>query len=90
MTTMVNKHASRLAHQYWDKLSPEERSARVPKNGGRPRIYPQCPVRKKHRFVKNDTCCWCGFVRPADTPAPVEGPSRARNIIVVPIGLGKP
>ena len=66
MTTLVNKHASRLAHQRWDALSPEERSAAVPKNGGRPRIYQQCPVRKHHRFVKDNTCCWCGFVRPTE------------------------
>ena len=61
MSVLVNKHASQLARQRWAKLSPEERSAAVPRNGGPTHSYPPC-IRKHHRF-KDDTCRFCGLVR---------------------------
>jgi hypothetical protein len=57
------KAASDMAHKRWNKIPKKLRSAMVPRNGGRPRKYPQCVRYKAHRFV--DDRCPCGFVRKA-------------------------
>lgn len=57
----MNKAASSLAKSRWARIPKSERAQHVPRNGGRKRIYPQCPRYKAHRFV-NDRCP-CGFTR---------------------------
>lgn len=69
----VNKHASALIHLRWAKMSPEERSAAVPRTGRRPCIYPPCTRKKYHRW-KNGICRFCGMLRetaPATPPEPL-------------------
>ena len=68
MKTRASKLWSTMSHLYWDGLSPEERSERVPKTGGRPRRYPQCPRYAAHRFTNNR--CPCGYIRATDASIP--------------------
>jgi hypothetical protein len=58
---MTNKAAADLARSRWRKIPKKQRSAMVPRNGGRPRVYPQCPRYSAHRFT-NDRCP-CGYTR---------------------------
>lgn len=71
MPLLVNKYASHLAKSRWDKLSPEERSAIVPRTGRRPRLYPPCTKKKYHRW-KNGTCRFCGMARETAPETPPE------------------
>jgi len=61
MEHMTDEIASAMAHKRWDKIPKKKRAAMVPRNGGRPRIYPKCPRYKAHRF-SNDRCP-CGYSR---------------------------
>ena len=61
--------ASQASHLRWDKLSAEERSKVVPRNGGRHKVYPRCLNHKYHRFNRHGICS-CGFLKPV--PEPVE------------------
>ena len=56
---MTNQAASTLGKLRWKGIPKAERSAQVPHNGGRPRIYPPCTkYAGRHRF--NDGVCACG------------------------------
>lgn len=82
---LVNKHASALVHLRWDKLSPAERAAQVPRNGGRPRQYPQCPKAKCHRWNRKDgKCRLCGLARPTMTASKAK---KAFRSLVAQYGL---
>src|ERR1700757_3371819 len=59
-----NIHASQLARQRWARVPISERSAQVPRSGGRPRKYPKCPRYGSHRFSPTTGRCPCGFYRP--------------------------
>jgi len=60
-----NIYASKLAHQRWAKIPVSERAKQVPRTGGRPRKYPQCPRYGSHRFSPKTGRCPCGFSRPS-------------------------
>ncbi|MCL2453483.1 MAG: hypothetical protein FWD08_07570 [Alphaproteobacteria bacterium] len=62
MTVKPNP-AAELGRRRWAKVPPAERAKQVPRNGGRPRLYPPCPhyKSKRHNFTKDR--CPCGFVR---------------------------
>src|SRR5712671_7500070 len=60
-----NIHASKLARQRWAKVPVNERSKQVPRSGGRPRTYPNCPRYGSHRFSPRTGRCPCGFTRPS-------------------------
>jgi hypothetical protein len=63
--TAKNKAARELARLRWKDSTPEERSAQVPRNGGRPRKYPVvCSRYHAHRFSPYTGRCPCGYVRP--------------------------
>ena len=63
---MTSKAAQQLAKLRWKGTTHAERKQMVPRTGGRPRTYPQCPRYKAHRFV-NDRCP-CGYEREARKP----------------------
>lgn len=63
---MTNEAAAKLAKLRWKGISKKKRSALVPHNGGRKRVYPQCPRYPAHRFT-NDRCP-CGYERNQDDP----------------------
>ena len=60
---MKNRSAAALVNLRWSRMSPAERSAAVPRNGGRKRIYEPCPRNKQggHRFKGG--VCRCGQVK---------------------------
>jgi hypothetical protein len=63
---MTNKAAADLARRRWKGIPKKQRSAMVPRNGGRPRTYPPCPKYGSHRFaVHADGIdrCPCGQTR---------------------------
>jgi hypothetical protein len=64
-----NIYASKLAQQRWAKIPVSERSNFVPRSGGRPRKYPECPRYGSrygsHRFSPRTGRCPCGFTRPS-------------------------
>jgi hypothetical protein len=59
--TDINKAAQALGKKRWRGIPKALRSQLVPRNGGRKRIYPQCPRYSAHRFT-NDRCP-CGYHR---------------------------
>ena len=59
--TKINEAAQRMAKKRWRGIPEADRSALVPRNGGRPRQYPKCPRYSAHRFT-NDRCP-CGYER---------------------------
>ena len=63
--TKTQQTASELSKRRWRGISKAERSKLVPRNGGRPRKYPQCPRYKSHMFDrKTNRCSGCGFEKP--------------------------
>ena len=51
----------------WSKIPREQRADYVPRNGGRPRIYPPCVKKYPHVWVEH-ICRYCGYKRdPSET-----------------------
>ena len=52
--------AKTLSKLRWSRIPEEERRQHVPRNGGRPRVYAQCPRGPQHRFNVAGLCK-CGM-----------------------------
>lgn len=75
-----NRAARSLAKLRWSRIPKQERAALVPKNGGKPRIYPvRCTrgyANGAHRFSPYTGRCPCGYQKPpediSDAPEPAD------------------
>jgi hypothetical protein len=50
----------------WAKIPKDKRVDHVPRNGGRPRLYPPCPNNKTRHRWDDDVCKSCGYQRDPD------------------------
>jgi hypothetical protein len=62
--TKYSKMASELSKLRWRRIPKHERAQHVPRSGGRPRKYPQCPRYRAHLFNPKTGTCTCGFQKP--------------------------